>query len=73
MYTYAVVILIYLVSIYLVIGLVFSIFFIYGKGLGMVDKIASLSGIGFKIIIVPGCILLWPLLLYKWMNSNRVK
>ena len=56
-------------AIYLVIGVLFVIPFLM-KGLNKVDEATHGSTIGFKIIIVPGVIVFWPVLLSKWMKSN---
>ena len=62
-------ILLIIVAVYLVVGVLFVIPFLM-KGLTKVDEGAQGSTIGFKIIIIPGVIVLWPLLLSKWMKSN---
>ena len=55
---------------YLICGLVFAIFFVV-KGITVVDEGARGTGIGFRIIILPGATLLWPLLLKKWLKMRR--
>lgn len=59
-----------IVSIYLICGFVFAIAFIT-KGIDKVDEGAHGSTIGFKIIIIPGVIVFWVLLLKKWLNANK--
>ena len=56
-------------AVYLAVGVLFVIPFLI-KGLNKVDEGAHGSTIGFKIIIIPGVIVLWPVLLSKWMKSN---
>ena len=58
------------IGIYLFCGLVFSIIFI-SKGLQVLDEGAHGAGIGFKLIIIPGCMVFWPLLLKKWMQARK--
>jgi regulator of protease activity HflC (stomatin/prohibitin superfamily) len=58
------------IAIYLLCGLVFTIAFIV-KGLAVVDEGAQGSSIGFKIIIIPGVIVLWPFLLIRWLKQAR--
>jgi hypothetical protein len=53
-------------SVYLFAGLVFAIPFI-SKGVGKIDEGAANSGRGFRLIIIPGTIVFWPVLLKKWM------
>lgn len=55
--------------IYLLIGVVFVIPFLL-RGLTKVDETAHGGTIGFKIIIIPGVIVFWPLLLKKWMKKK---
>ncbi len=55
---------------YLFCGLGFAIFFII-KGITVIDEGARETGIGFRIIILPGVTLLWPLLLKKWLKMRR--
>jgi hypothetical protein len=58
------------IATYLVCGLVFAIFFIT-KGITVIDESARGTGIGFRIIILPGVTLLWPLLLKKWLKMRQ--
>jgi len=62
-------ILLIIAAIYLVLGVLFVIPFLM-KGLNKVDEGANGSTIGFKIIIIPGVIVLWPVLLSKWMKKT---
>ena len=64
-------IIIWIVSIYLICGAVFTILF-FLRGLSIVDEGANGSTIGFRIIIIPGCLSLWPLLLRKWIQARRL-
>ena len=50
--------------VYLAGGLVFAIFFL-SKGLEKTDPAAHGTGWGFRLIILPGTIALWPVLLKK--------
>jgi len=59
-----------IVLIYLLPGVLFVIPFLM-KGLTKVDEGAHGGTIGFKIIIIPGVIVFWPLLLAKWVKANR--
>ena len=55
---------------YLVAGLLFVVPFVM-KGVTRVDEGAIGSGLGFRLIIIPGTIVFWPLLLKKWMNAEK--
>ena len=57
-------------AIYLICGFVFAIAFVV-KGVDKIDEGAHSSTIGFRIIIIPGAIAFWPLLLKKWLNANK--
>ena len=57
-------------AIYLSAGLVFAIVFVF-NGVTKVDEAAHGSGIGFRLIIIPGTVVFWPLLLRKWMHANK--
>jgi hypothetical protein len=41
------------------------------KGVDVVDEGARGSGIGFRIIIIPGVIVFWVVLLKKWIKIKR--
>ncbi len=57
-------------AIYFFCGLMFAIAFVI-KGINLIDEGAHGSGIGFRIIIIPGCIVFWPVLLRKWMKKRQ--
>lgn len=57
-------------TIYLLCGLIFALVFVL-KGADKIDEGAKDSTIGFKIIIIPGCTIFWPLLLNKWVKSKN--
>ena len=58
------------IGIYLLFGLVFAVVFVI-KGADKVDESARDSTIGFKIIIIPGTMVFWPLLLNKWLKASK--
>jgi len=62
-------ILLIIAVIYLVLGVLFVIPFLM-KGLTKGDEGANGSTIGFKIIIIPGVIVFWPVLVSKWMKKT---
>jgi len=61
-----------IVAVYLLIGVLFVIPFLM-KGLTKVDEGAHGGTIGFKIIIMPGVIVFWPVLLKKWIKGSKEK
>ncbi|HZR84944.1 MAG TPA: hypothetical protein VFD92_27865 [Candidatus Binatia bacterium] len=56
-------------GIYLGAGLVFALAFV-ALGVGRIDPAASRASIGFRIVILPGCALLWPLLARRWLSGS---
>jgi hypothetical protein len=59
------------VEVYLAAGLLFSIPFVV-KGVIAVDPDgAAGTKWGFRVIIIPGTIVFWPVLLKKWINVKR--
>ena len=63
-------ILLIIVAIYLACGFVFMIPFII-KGVDVIDEGAHGSSIGFRIIIIPGAIVFWVVLLRKWLKAKK--
>jgi hypothetical protein len=57
-----------LAGVYLGIGVVFAVPFLV-KGIGKIDPVAAEGTVGFKIIIFPGVMALWPLLARRWMSG----
>ena len=55
--------------IYVLMGLAFSIPFVF-KGAHKIDPSAIGATLGFKLIIIPGVIIFWPVLLLRWMNGT---
>ena len=59
-----------LVLTYLLLGVLF-VFPFLTKGLSKVDEGAHGGTIGFKIIIIPGVIVFWPVLLRRWIQAGK--
>ena len=60
-----------ILGIYLALGFLFAIPFLW-RGAAQIDEGVSGSTRSFKLIILPGTILLWPALLLKWLKSRSV-
>jgi hypothetical protein len=58
-----------LILVYLAIGLAFAVAFVV-KGALVIDMNANGTGIIFRLIILPGSILLWPYLLFRWIKTG---
>jgi lipid-A-disaccharide synthase-like uncharacterized protein len=63
-------IVLYLILAYLIAGLIFTIPFLI-KWIHAVDEATQQSPWTFKLTILPGCIVLWPVLLKKYINVKR--
>jgi hypothetical protein len=59
-----------LMSAYAMIGALFAIAFLT-RGITRVDPVAKGSTRGFKLIVFPGIVALWPVLLQRWIVSRR--
>jgi hypothetical protein len=62
----------FLVGFYLLLGLVFSVYFLV-KVVPTIDEAAQGTSLSFKLIILPGCIVFWPILLRKYLVIKKVK
>jgi hypothetical protein len=58
------------IFIYLLSGFVFALVFVT-RGADKIDEAAHESGPGFKIIIIPGTMVFWPVLLKKWLKAAK--
>lgn len=57
--------------IYLIIGFVFALYFLrWGWGLGRLDSGAREAKWSFKLLILPGSVVLWPVLIVKLIMSK---
>ena len=52
------------------VGLIFGLAFV-SLGIGRVDPVARGSGLGFRVIVLPGAVALWPVLLKRWLRASR--
>lgn len=57
------------VTVYAAAGLAFAVFFVW-RGVGRVDPAAGSAGIGFRLVILPGVVALWPVLLRRWLTGS---
>jgi hypothetical protein len=59
------------IEVYLVLGLLFSIPFVI-TGVTVIDPDgAQGTKWTFRVIIIPGTIIFWPVLLKKWINTKK--
>jgi len=59
-----------ILAVYLFAGLIFAIPFII-RGITKIDEGAQGSKWGFRVIIIPGTMVFWPLLLKKWLKASK--
>jgi hypothetical protein len=57
-----------LFGIYVAVGAVFALLF-HVRGLTQLDRAAEHGSRGFRIVITPGVIALWPLLARRWLGT----
>lgn len=53
---------------YVALGLIFAVPFLW-MGLQKVDSEAEGSGLGFRLLILPGVAAFWPMFLYRWARD----
>lgn len=58
-----------IVLLYVGVGLVVGLFFVL-RGVTRVDPAASGSPMVFRLVILPGCVGLWPVILMKWLKAQ---
>ncbi len=56
-------------TIYVGVGLLFAIIFVW-KGVGKIDPSATGGTFGFRLLIIPGTVALWPILARRWLASE---
>jgi len=55
---------------YFAVGMLFAVVFIT-LGISRMDPVARGSGLGFRVIVLPGVIALWPFLLMRWARGGE--
>lgn len=59
----------WIAGLYAAVGLAFAAVFV-AIGIGRVDPVAQHAPLGFRLLVLPGCAALWPLLLRRWVRSR---
>jgi hypothetical protein len=65
-------IILYIVMGYLIAGLLFSVAFVT-RLIGRLDESAVGAPWSFRLLIFPGCVALWPILLNRYQKIRRRK
>ncbi len=55
---------------YLALGVVFALLFLL-RGVERLDPAVRGSSVGFRLVVLPGVVTLWPLLLWRWARGRR--
>lgn len=58
-----------LLALYVAAGMVFAVPFVI-RGVNVVDPVARESTWGFRLIVLPGVVALWPLLAKRWAGGG---
>jgi hypothetical protein len=59
---------VYALETYAGLGVIFAALFVW-SGVQCLDSEAQGSGIGFRLLILPGVAALWPMFLYRWTRG----
>ena len=59
------------VAVYASAGVVFAVAFV-AAGVGRLDPRAADARWDFRVLILPGTVLFWPLLAYRWWRALRI-
>lgn len=58
------------VALYAAAGVVFAVAFLL-LGITRIDNGAKGAGLGFRLLLIPGLIALWPLMLIRWLSGGQ--
>ncbi|GAB5558461.1 MAG: hypothetical protein SynsKO_01080 [Synoicihabitans sp.] len=58
-----------IIAAYLAAGLIFAIPFVF-RGAAKIDAPAANTGLFFKLILIPGSMIFWPILLRRWISGS---
>ncbi len=62
--------LVFLMMLYAAVGMLFAIPFV-SFGVKQIDQASRGTGVGFRIMILPGVTAFWPLFLLRWMRRTN--
>ena len=57
-------------ELYALVGTLFGLAFVT-LGVQTIDSGAKGSGLGFRVLIFPGSVAFWPLLLHRWIGGQH--
>ncbi len=56
-------------GVYTVLGILFAVVFVF-FGVPRIDPAARAGSAGFRLLILPGCVALWPILAKRWRSAG---
>ena len=56
-------------TLYAALGVVFAMAFV-ARGISRIDTHAEGAGLAFRLIVFPGVVALWPVLLNRWIRAQ---
>ncbi|MFK7790570.1 MAG: hypothetical protein AB8C95_13895 [Phycisphaeraceae bacterium] len=59
-----------IVGLYVAVGLMVGVAFVL-RGVNRADPAAGQSPFVFRVMILPGCVGLWPVVLLKWIHASK--
>jgi len=59
------------VFVYAALGVVFAVFF-FARGIRKIDPSATGASVGFRVLVAPGTVALWPILARKWLRGQTL-
>ena len=62
-------IIVFLLELYCAVGFLFALFFV-SAGITRIDANTKGSGVGFRLLMMPGAIALWPMLARRWWRRE---
>ena len=60
----------YALAAYVAIGLIVGVPFVIA-GIGRVDPAAKTAPATFRVLVLPGVVAMWPLMLRRWVRAGR--
>jgi len=63
-------ILLLILGLYVAFGFLVGLGFVL-RGVNRVDPVAADSPWVFRVVILPGCVGLWPVVLWKWVRAGK--
>jgi len=61
---------VYALEAYAALGLLFAVAFV-AAGMQRLDPGAAGTSVGFRLLMLPGAVALWPMLLCRWLRGQR--